>query len=128
MGFCLYGNDIDQSTHPLEAGLGWITKLTKPHFIGKSAIQKAKEQGLERKLVGFTLPDRTLARHGYEIQHGGTTIGQVTSGTFSPSLQKGIGMGYVQSTYADYGTVVSVVVRGKEVPATIVPLPFLEKH
>jgi aminomethyltransferase len=128
MGFCLYGNDIDKTTHPLEAGLGWITKLGKNDFNGKKTMLKAKEEGLKRKLVGFTLPDRTLARHGYELTQNGALVGHVTSGTFSPSLQKGIGMGYVAAELAEVGTVVSVRVRGKEIPATVVALPFLEKH
>jgi aminomethyltransferase len=128
MGFCLYGNDIDQTTHPLEAGLGWITKLDKENFNGRDAILKAKQEGLKRKLIGFTLPDRTLARHGYEITHNGKIIGQVTSGTFSPSLQKGIGMGYVVPEFSTIGIGISILVRGKEIPATVVTLPFLQKH
>jgi aminomethyltransferase len=128
MGFCLYGNDIDQTTNPLEAGLGWITKLNKKEFNGRNAILKAREEGWNRKLVGFTLPDRTLARHGYEITYNGSVIGQVTSGTFSPLLKKCIGMGYVSAEFASAGTIVSVRVRGKEIPATIVGMPFLQNH
>ena len=128
MGFCLYGNDIDKTTNPLEAGLGWITKLSKEEFNGRNAMLKAKEEGLKRKLVGFTLPDRTLARHGYEITYNGNVVGQVTSGTFSPSLKKGIGMGYVSAELANSGNVVSVRVRDKEIPATIVVMPFLQNH
>ena len=128
MGFCLYGNDIDKTTNPLEAGLGWITKLSKKEFNGRNAVLKAKEEGLKRKLVGFTLPDRTLARHGYEITYNGNVVGKVTSGTFSPSLKKGIGMGYVSAELANSGNVVSVRVRDKEIPATIVVMPFLQNH
>jgi len=128
MGFCLYGNDIDKTTNPLEAGLGWITKLNKEEFNGRNAMLKAKEEGLKRKLVGFTLPDRTIARHGYEILYNGNAVGQVTSGTFSPSLKKGIGMGYVSAELANAGSVVSVRIRGKEIPATIVVMPFLQNH
>ena len=128
MGFCLYGNDIDKTTHPLEAGLGWITKLNKKDFNGRDAIVKVRQEGLKRKLVGFTLPDRTLARHGYEIMYNNRIVGQVTSGTFSPSLQKGIGMGYIASEFANVGTIISILVRGKEIPATIVTLPFLQNH
>jgi aminomethyltransferase len=128
MGYCLYGNDIDNTTHPLEAGLGWITKLTKDNFNGRDAIVKAKQEGLKRKLIGFTLSKKTLARHGYEIMYNAHIVGQVTSGTFSPSLQKGIGMGYVAFELANAGTIISILVRGKEVPATIVALPFLQKH
>jgi aminomethyltransferase len=126
-GYCLYGNEIDDTTHPLEAGLGWITKLNKGDFIGRDAIMKAKQEGIKRKLIGFTLPERALARHGYEIVGKDTVVGKVTSGTFSPSLQKGIGMGYVQSEYTTDGTIVSIAARGKELPATIVPIPFLLK-
>jgi aminomethyltransferase len=128
MGFCLYGNDIDKTTHPLEAGLGWITKLNKNDFNGRDAIVKAKQEGLKRKLIGFTLPDRTLARHGYKIMYNARVVGQVTSGTFSPSLQKGIGLGYVAYEHANVGTIISILVRGKEIPATIVTVPFLHKH
>jgi aminomethyltransferase len=128
MGFCLYGNDIDETTNPLEAGLGWITKLSKKEFNGRGALLKAREEGLKRKLVGFTLPERTLARHGNEILTNGNVVGHVTSGTFSPSLKKGIGMGYVSAGLANAGTVVSVRARGKEIPATIVVVPFLQHH
>jgi aminomethyltransferase len=127
MGYCLYGNDIDKTTHPLEAGLAWITKLDKSNFNGKDIILKAKKEGLKRKLIGFTLSDRALARHGYEILHNDIVVGNVTSGTFSPSIQKGIGMGYVHIELANPGTIVSILVRGKMVPATIVTLPFIKK-
>ncbi len=128
MGYCLYGNDIDQTTHPLEAGLGWITKLDKPDFIGKSVLVKAKEAGLQRKLVGFTVPDKNMPRHGYRIKIKGEMSGQVTSGTFSPSLQKGIGLGYVRAREAAVGIELTVDVRGKDVPATVVNIPFLQKR
>jgi aminomethyltransferase len=128
MGYCLYGNDIDKTTNPLEAGLGWITKLSKKEFNGRNAMLKAKVDGLKRKLIGFTLPDRMIARHGNEIIFKGNAVGQVTSGTFSPSLKKGIGLGYVSAELANAGTVVSIRVRGNEIPATIVMLPFLQIH
>jgi aminomethyltransferase len=128
MGFCLYGNDIDKTTNPLEAGLGWITKLNKNDFNGRDAIVKAKQDGVKRKLIGFTLPDRALARHGCDIMYNTHLVGQVTSGTYSPSLQKGIGMGYIASDIANVGTIISILVRGKEIPATIVTVPFLQKH
>ena len=128
MGFCLYGNDIDQTTHPMEAGLGWITKLSKKEFNGRKQMLKAREEGLKRKLIGFTLPERTLARHGYEITYNGNVVGHVTSGTFSPSLKKGIGMGYISAELANAGNVISVRIRGKEIPATIVVMPFLQNH
>jgi aminomethyltransferase len=128
MGYCLYGNDIDKDTQPLEAGLGWITKLDKGDFIGRDEILKSKNAGLKRRLVGFTLPDRTLARHGYDVTCNGKAAGKVTSGTFSPSLQKGIGMGYVTADLAKPGTVVQISVRDKMVPATIVKPPFVKNH
>ena len=127
MGYCLYGNDIDQTTHPLEAGLGWITKLNKGDFVGRAAILKAKEQGIARSLSGFTLAERAVARHGYPLSVKGSTVGQVTSGTFSPSLERAIGMGYVATGYAQIGGTVNVVIRGKEVPASIVEIPFVHK-
>jgi aminomethyltransferase len=127
MGFCLYGNDIDQTTNTLEAGLGWITKFDKGDFIGKAALLKAKAEGLKRKLVGFTLSDKAFPRHGYAIHLNGSKIGEVTSGTFSPILDKGIGMGYISAQYAKPGSEVAVVIRGKEVPAIVTTLPFIKK-
>jgi len=127
MGFCLYGNDIDQTTHPLEAGLGWITKLSKGDFIGKSVMIQAKKAGLRRKLVGFSLSEKAVARHGYPLAVNGGAVGHVTSGTFSPSLERAIGLGYVASEHADEGTTIHVGIRGKEVPATIVKIPFVKK-
>lgn len=127
MGFCLYGNDIDQTTHPLEAGLGWITKLNKGEFIGRSPMLKAKEAGLRRRLVGLALPEKNIARHGYLIQSNGTTIGQITSGTFSPSLQKSVAMGYVSAQYSELGSTLNVPIRDRDIPATVVKIPFLQK-
>jgi aminomethyltransferase len=128
MGFCLYGNDIDETTHPLEAGLAWITKLGKGDFIGKVPIAKAKELGLQRKLVGLTMPDKSLARHGHELHVHGSRVGTVTSGTFSPSLQKGIAMGYIESKFAEPGVSVTVSIRGKLVAANIVKVPFVQRN
>ncbi len=127
MGYCLYGNDIDQSTNPLEAGLGWITKFNKGDFNGRGAMLTLKDQGLKRCLVGFAIADRVIARHGSEILHNGKVVGSVTSGTFSPSLQKSVGMGYVASELKNPGTPLAVLVREKEVPATITAIPFLHK-
>jgi aminomethyltransferase len=127
MGYCLYGHDIDQSTNPLEAGLGWITKLEKGDFIGRDAIVKAKQNGLSRRLVGFSLDGKAFPRQGYPIRADGASVGQVTSGTFSPSLDKGIGMGYVHATHCAVNTPISIVIRGNEAPASIVPLPFIKK-
>jgi aminomethyltransferase len=127
MGYCLYGNDIDAKTNPLEAGLGWITKLEKGDFIGREAILKAKDKGMMRRLVGFTFAEKAFPRHGYEIRRDGANVGIVTSGTFSPILEKGIGMGYVDSKYAEPGNNFSVMIRDKEVEATVVKLPFVAK-
>ncbi|MBI2429185.1 MAG: glycine cleavage system aminomethyltransferase GcvT [Ignavibacteriales bacterium] len=128
MGYCLYGNDIDQTTHPLEAGLGWITKLNKGDFIGKPVLEKAKAEGLKRKLVGMMLSDKAVPRHGYQIVVNGAHGGTITSGTFSPSLEKGIAMGYVNSTHSEVGSKLQVDVRGKLLDAAVVPLPFLKKN
>ena len=127
MGFCLYGHDIDQSTNPLEAGLGWITKLEKGEFIGRNVIRKVKTEGLKRKLVGFSLSEKSFPRQGYTIHSNGTTIGAVTSGTFSPTLDRAIGMGYVNVANAAPGNTIGIFIRGKEVPAAVVSVPFLKK-
>jgi aminomethyltransferase len=127
MGYCLYGNDIDQTTHPLEAGLGWITKLDKGEFLGKSVMLKEKAAGLKRALVGFTLSEKAVARHGYPLTANGKEIGHVTSGTFSPTLERAIGLGYVSVGNDKVGNTISVVIRGREVPATIVNIPFVNK-
>ena len=128
MGFCLYGNDIDQTTNPLEAGLGWITKFDKGNFSGKEAILKTKQEGLKRKLVGFVMEEeRVFPRHGYEIQDHHAPVGTVTSGTVSPVLEKGIGMGYVRSDIAQAETPIAVLIRGKSVGGKIVKMPFIQK-
>ena len=102
MGFCLYGNDIDDTTSPLEAGLGWITKFTKD-FTAREIFEKQKAEGAERKLVGFEMIEKGIPRHGYEIKdQAGAVIGAVTSGTQSPSLGKAIGMGYVRVSLCGY--------------------------
>lgn len=124
MGYCLYGNDIDDTTSPIEAGLGWITKFTKD-FTNSESLKSEKERGPERKLVGFELDDRGIPRHGYDIVDGnGNTIGNVTSGTMAPSLGKGIGLGYVPAIFADAGSKINIQIRKKAVPATVVKLPF----
>ncbi len=124
MGYCLYGNDINDTTSPIEAGLGWITKFTK-NFINSEELKKQKEQGTERRLIAFELDDRGIPRQGYDIVDGnGKKIGEVTSGTMSPSLGKGIGMGYVPSIMKSVGTQIHIQIRKKTVPATIVKLPF----
>jgi aminomethyltransferase len=128
MGFCLYGNDIDRTTNPLEAGLGWITKVGKGEFVGRSALAKAKESGVSRRLSGFVVDGKAFPRHGYTLKTPSGGIGTVTSGTFSPTLERGIGMGYVPAAEAVPGASLSVVIRGNEVPATIVGLPFVKGH
>jgi aminomethyltransferase len=127
MGFCLYGNDIDDTTSPLEAGLGWITKFNKD-FIDKDLLLSQKEKGLARKLVGFEMIDRGIPRHDYEIvDGGGNNIGKVTSGTQSPSLQKGIGMGYVKTEFSKPDTDIFIKVRDKSLKAKVTKIPFLKK-
>jgi aminomethyltransferase len=125
MGFCLYGNDIDDNTNPLEAGLGWITKLAKPDFNAKAIIQAVKEKGVSRKLVGFEMIERGIPRHDYEIADAsGNTIGKVTSGTQSPSLNKAIGMGYVTPEFTKEGTEIFIKIRDKNIKAVVVKIPF----
>jgi aminomethyltransferase len=127
MGFCLYGHDIDQTTHPLEAGLGWITKLDKGDFVGAEAIRSAKQQGMKRKLVGFSVNDKAFPRQGYAIHSNNTPIGNVTSGMFSPVLDKSVGLGYVNLEYSKVGTPISIMIRNKPVPAVVAPFPFIKK-
>lgn len=127
MGFCLYGNDIDDTTSPLEAGLGWITKLKKGDFINQELFAKQKAEGVTRKLVAFTSEGRRVPRQGYEIQDAeGNTIGQVTSGTQSPSLDYPIGMGYVATEHAGLGNKLYILAGRKHIEAEIVKLPFLK--
>ena len=124
MGYCLYGNDINDETSPLEAGLGWITKFTKD-FVNSEALAQEKQHGPKRKLIAFELDERGIPRQDYDIVDGqGKKIGTVTSGTMSPSLGKGIGMGYVPTIFADIGSKINIQIRKKAVPATVVKLPF----
>ena len=124
MGFCLYGNDIDDTTSPLEAGLSWITKFTKD-FTARSILEKQKAEGIKRKLVGFEMTDKGIPRHNYEIKDAaGHKIGYVTSGTQSPSLQKAIGMGYVTVENAAIGTEIFIAIRDKMLKAKVVKIPF----
>lgn len=128
MGFCLYGNDIDDSTSPLEAGLGWITKLNKGEFIDSDRLAKQKEEGVKRKLIGFELIDRGIPRHDYPIvDANGHMIGKVTSGTMAPSLKKAIGLGYVETQYATPDSEIFIEVRNKSLKAKVVKLPFYKK-
>lgn len=126
MGFCLYGNDIDQTTNPLEAGLGWITKLKKPSFIAKDVLLKIKEEGLKRKLVPIVSDEKSFPRHGYDLSVNGKKVGYITSGTVSPVLDKAIAMGYVDSEFAKEGNQINFLIRGKEIPAVITKLPFIK--
>lgn len=124
MGYCLYGNDIDETTSPIEAGLGWVTKFTK-EFTNSEALKSEKEQGPKNKLVGFELDDKGIPRHGYDIVDGdGKKIGAVTSGTMSPMLNKGIGLGYVPTELSEVGTKINIQIRKNTIPATIVKTPF----
>lgn len=127
MGFCLYGNDINDTTSPFEAGLGWITKFTKD-FINSENLKKQKEAGIARKLVGFELIERGIPRHDYEIvDQDGNNIGIVTSGTMAPSVGKGIGMGYVQTAFSAVETPIYILIRNNKVAAKVVKTPFYKK-
>jgi aminomethyltransferase len=124
MGFCLYGNDIDDTTSPLEAGLGWITKFTK-NFNNSEALKAQKEAGVKKKLVGFELLDKGIPRHGYEVvDENNNVIGVVTSGTQSPSLGKPIGLAYVPTELSKAGSTIYISIRGKALKAQVVSLPF----
>ena len=124
MGYCLYGNDINDTTSPIEAGLGWITKFSKP-FTNSDALSNQKTEGVARKLVGFELNERGIPRKSYPIlDSNGATIGVVTSGTMSPSLNKGIGMGYVTTEHSKVGTEIGIQIRKKIISATVVKTPF----
>ncbi|UCD37721.1 MAG: glycine cleavage system aminomethyltransferase GcvT [Fidelibacterota bacterium] len=126
MKYCLYGNDITAETNPIEAGLAWITKLDKGPFIGSKAIALVKERKPSRRLVAFEMAERSIPRPGYPINFSGQEVGVVTSGTHSPSLERGIGLGYVVREHAKVGTVLDVEIRGKAVEATIIKPPFVK--
>ena len=127
--FCLYGNDLDDTTSPIEAGLGWITKFVEgKNFINRPMLEKQKTEGTVRKLVGFEMVDRGIPRHGYELQNPeGTPIGVVTSGTMSPTRKIGIGMGYVKPEYSKVGTEICIDMRGRKLKAVVVRPPFRGK-
>ncbi len=126
MGFCLYGNDIDDTTSPLAAGLGWVTKFTKD-FVGSENLKAEKEKGVSQKLVGFEMIDRGIPRHDYEIvDAGGHKIGRVTSGTQSPTLKKSIGLGYVDTAFAKEGTEIYINIRNQKVKAAVKKPPFVK--
>lgn len=125
MKYSLYGNDIDATTHPLDAGLGWVVKLNKPDFMGKAALVAAKSQGLTRKLVGFELLEKNVPRHGYRaLDEAGNAVGVVTSGAVSPCLSKPIGIAYLPNALSTPGSRFAVEIRGKAVPAQVVKTPF----
>lgn len=126
MGYCLYGNDISDTTSPIEAGLGWITKLKNRTFNSSEIFAKQRKEGVSRKLVGFIVDDRRVPRHGYTIEStDGVLLGEVTSGTLSPNLEKPIGMGYVSKDFAEVGQEICINTGRKTLPAKIVALPFV---
>jgi aminomethyltransferase len=128
MGYCLYGNDINDNTSPISAGLGWVTKFSKS-FISDDLIKNDKENGTEYKLVAFELLERVIPRKDYEIQEAnGVNIGQVTSGTMGPSVGKAIGMGYVKSNHVELGNKIFLKIRNKAITAQLVKLPFYKKN
>jgi aminomethyltransferase len=127
MRYALYGNDIDDHTNPIEAGLGWVVKLDKPDFLAKKTLEKVKSEGPKRKLVGFEMVDRGIARHGYPVVKDGKKIGEVTSGTMGPSIDKAIGMAYVPAELSGIGTEIDVEIRGKPVKAKVVKTPFYQR-
>jgi len=128
-GLHLYGQDIDESTTPLEAGLGWVVHWSEvADFVGRSPLLSQKAQGSKRQLVAIEMQGRAIARHGYDIQVGGETIGAVTSGTMSPSLNRGIALGYVPPAWAHLGQELTIVVRDQPQPARVVPRPFYRRH
>jgi aminomethyltransferase len=127
MGFALYGNDMDERRSPLEAGLGWVTKLDKGDFVGRDAIARQKEEGVRERLMGFVCKERGFPRHGYEVRIDGQPSGEVTSGIVSPMLQQGIGMCYVPAESARPGTAIEVMVRDKPIAAELVRPPFYKE-
>lgn len=127
MGYALYGNDIDDKHTPLEAGLGWVTKLDKENFVGKQALVKQKSEGVRQRLVGFILKERGFPRHGYEVRWNGEAGGEVTSGTVSPSLEQGVGLAYVPVEASKPGSVIEVMVRDKPIAAEVTRPPFYKQ-
>jgi aminomethyltransferase len=127
MGYALYGNDLDDKRTPLEAGLGWVTKFDKGDFVGRAALLNLKEAGVRQKLVGFVLTEKGFPRHGYEVRVQGQGVGEVTSGTVSPTLEKGVGLAYVASEVSKQGTGIDIVVRDKAIPAQITRPPFYKE-
>ena len=128
VGYLLYGNDINEQTTPLEAGAGWVVSWKKGQFEGYQALLKQKEQGISRTLMGFEMSERGVPRHDMEIFKDGVALGTVSSGNFSPILQKGIGLGWLPPNLCEEGTVLSINIRGKQVPANVVKPPFYKRH
>ena len=126
-GYPLYGHELDDTTTPLESGLGWVTKFSKPHFIGRDILIQQKETGVKRKLVGLEMIEPGIARSGYGLFKGAQSIGRVTSGTKSPSLGKSIALGYVASAESELGNLVDVEIRGRHMPAKVVSIPFYSR-
>ena len=124
MKYALYGNDIDDVHTPLEAGLGWIVKWDKGDFVGRNALERQKQAGVPRKLVGFEMREPGIPRHGYPLVEGGAAVGVVTSGTMGPSVKKAIGIGYLPAALAREGAQVGVEIRGRPVKAEVVKTPF----
>jgi aminomethyltransferase len=127
MGYALYGNDIDSRRTPLEAGLGWVTKLDKGEFVGSARLREQKQAGTPQRLAGFVLKTQGFPRHGYGVRYQGEPAGEVTSGIVSPSLGVGVGMAYVPAEAARPGTAIEVMIRDKPVPAEVTRAPFY-KH
>jgi aminomethyltransferase len=123
----LYGHELDEETTPWEAGLGWVVKLDKGDFVGRAALARQKEEGVGKQLAGFEIVGRGIAREGHAVRAGGETVGRVTSGTWSPTLEKAIGMAYVPPALAAPGAELAIEVRGKELPARVVPMPFYKR-
>jgi aminomethyltransferase len=128
MRYALYGNDIDQTTNPLEAGLGWVVKPAKDAFVGRDAIERVRAEGPRRRLVGLEMADRAIARHGFSVARDGRAIGTVTSGSYGPSVDRSIALAYVETDHAAIGTAVDVEIRGQARPARVVKTPFYPPH
>jgi len=126
MGYCLYGNDIDETTTPLEAGLAWVTKLSKDEFVGRDALAKQKEEGVRRLLAGFELSGRSIGRYGYPILVQGRSVGFVTSGNFSPNIEKTVGLGYVDVKCRKTGTEIEIEARGRRIQGVLAGTPFVK--
>ena len=124
MKYALYGNDIDETTNPLEGGLGWVVKPAKGEFVGREALEKIRAEGVQRRLVGIEMVDKAVARHGYPVRHDGRVVGIVTSGSYGPSVDKYIGIAYVETALAAVGTALEVEIRGQGKAARIVRTPF----